>query len=164
MILLLAENPGAIQKVGTPGPHRAPQGPGLCPTPARAGTDPEKKRKTKTKSGQVGFELAAPPQTTEPVVKRLIVHFNDTCHGTIATADKGARKLLLAILDTYTAEDVQMVNTWAAQRWPPGSKHSYCCKPSFLYGDRFGEHLSQAKQAEKEPRPGVFHPGKEFML
>jgi hypothetical protein len=65
-------------------------------------------------------------------------------------------------LEVYSEDDAKAVITWAQARWPVGDRYRYCVALSYLLGDKFGEHLTQAK--EHGAAPSVFHPGPEFMI
>lgn len=150
MILLLAENPGAIQKVGTPGAQRDPQG----PTGTQAGPGPDHTQDiaqdTRSSSGKEEEKKSKKKKEKKnglaplPVSEEVIGYLNEQA-GTSFQPDADAhRKLIQARMnDGATVDDLKTVIRKKCAEWK-GGKMQTNLKPSTLFrASNFEGYLGQ---------------------
>jgi uncharacterized phage protein (TIGR02220 family) len=124
------------------------------------------------RGGQETLTGTEPPPVSEPFVRDVITHLNETCGTMFPVFAKEARVLIAALVaDGFTVDDIKAVNKWADTHWPHpelGEKdwRGMMLVPSKLYGEKFPEHLGVARgaeqRAEEESKP--WSPPAEEML
>lgn len=160
------------QAVPTPSPARARKS--YKSSSSDSGKKKEKKREEKrgsVRGGQAELVGTEPPPVSEPFVREVIEHLNETCGTGFPVFSRAVRELIAQLLvDGYTIEDMKTVNRWADRNWPrpdPGEKdwRATMVVPSKLYGEKFGEHLGVARATEtKESSASPWRPPADQLL
>jgi len=92
----------------------------------------------------------------EPSVREVIIHLNKACATEFDPRDREIRRVVNERLVQNSADDMKLVNEWAAQNWtdeigPDGKNwYSIWVTPSMLYQKKFGEFLGHAKKWKKD--------------
>jgi uncharacterized phage protein (TIGR02220 family) len=109
------------------------------PTPARAGTDPEKNKKEKRE------RKVAPLAITKEILSDLSEYTGKQYKPKLNTK---ARELIAGLMAKgATVEDFKEVHRKKAAEWK-GTEFAQYLRPSTLYGNKFGDYLGQPEQEE----------------
>ncbi len=163
IILLLAENPGAIQKVGTPGAQTTPDdprvtqpGPGPGPTLASPlkNPDPEEEKRRKKEGEQKGESEGGTRLAPLDVAERIVSDLNEQTGSTSRANGKIIRGMIQARLnDGWTEADFYEVHRKKTLEWKSDQRMERFLRFKTLYSPTNFE--SYVGQPDVSPQRGL---------